>query len=226
MKRFFAAASLCLLSTLAVQANPVTVQELGVSPSKVVGISVTGFYTGNVYAGINNLLVDNIATNGFCIDPFHFSIGGPQPYESVPLEQAPKDDHLITGTHMTTDEAALIGKLWAMAYADIGSDAEKAAAFQIAIWEIVGGSYFHLTSSTDYGASLLLSQALAYAGPGANLIALTGPGQDYVIGGPNSVPDSGTTALLMASALGALFVARRVGESAGNRATQRSNPSR
>ncbi|MEP6822356.1 MAG: VPDSG-CTERM sorting domain-containing protein [Chthoniobacterales bacterium] len=226
MKHFCIVASLCLLSALAVQATPVTVQELSVSPSKVVGISVTGFYTGNVYAGINNLLVNNVAANGFCIDPFHFSIGGPQPYESVPLEQAPKDDHLITGTHMTTGEAALIGKLWAMAYSDIGSDAERAAAFQIAIWEIVGGSYFHVTSSTDYGASLLLSQAMAYSGPGANLVALTGPGQDYVIGGPSSVPDSGTTAMLLASALGALFVARRFGEPARTEVSERSNPSR
>ncbi len=208
MKRLCLAALLCFASTLSLKANPVTVQDLSVTPSKVVSISVTGFYSGGVYAGINNLLVNSVATQGFCIDPFHFSIGGPQPYESVALDQAPKDDHLIPGTHMTSTEAALIGNLWAMAYADIGTNAEKAAAFQIAIWEIVGGSDFQLTSQNDYGASLLLAQAQAYTGPSVNLIALTGPGQDYVIAG--SVPDSGTTAMLLVVAFGALLLAQKI----------------
>ena len=211
MKRLCILASLCFLCALGAKAAPVTVEELSVSPAEIVQISVTGFYNGGAYAGINNLLVNSIATNGFCIDPFHFSIGGPQAYQSVLLEQAPKDDHLISGTHMTTDDAALISKLWAMAYTSIGSDAQKAAAFQIAIWEIVGGSDFHLTSLNDYGASLLLTQAMAYAGPGANLIALTGPGQDYVIAGPSSVPDSGSTVVLLSSTLLALFLAKRIG---------------
>jgi hypothetical protein len=206
MKRISVVASfLCAFCALSAIATPVTVQEVAVAPYEIVSISVTGFYSGGVYAGVNQLLVDSVLTDGFCIDPFHFSIGGPQPYNSVPLTSAPKDDHLIPGSLMTGSEAVLISRLWALAYSP-NMTAPQAAGLQIAIWEVVGGADFHLTTANDYGASILLANAASFTGAGANLIALTGPGQDYVIGGP-SVPDAGATATLFGLALAILAIA-------------------
>ena len=88
---------------------------------------------------------------------------------------------------------------------------------QIAIWEIIGagasgGATFALNGN-DYGASGLLDWVNGDpAAPAANLLGLTGPGQDFVIpnsgGGGGSVPDSGTTLLLFGGALCGLFVLR------------------
>ena len=197
------------------QATAVTVQEDGISPYEIVSITVPIPYSGGVYAGLNQLLVDGVLTNGFCIDPFHFSVSGPQPYYVVDLTSAPKDDHLIAGSHMTGAEAVLISELWALAYSGIGNDAAKAAALQIAIWEVVGGSDFQLTSADDFGAGQLLSMVEApnYSGPTANLLALTGPGQDFVIAG-DPVPDGGTTLALFGLALAGLATAGFVEKSA------------
>jgi hypothetical protein len=209
MKPIYVAPLLGVLLAVSANATPVTLQELTVAPYQIVTISVTGFYTGGVYAGINKLLVDSVAADGFCIDPFHFSIGGPQSYNSVPLTSAPKDDHLITGTHMTPGEADLISKLWTVGYSP-SLTAEQAAALQIAIWDVVGGTDFHLTSANDYGASVLLANATSYSGPRANLTALTGPGQDFLVARPPGVPDSGTTLSLLAISVFGLLCVRKM----------------
>lgn len=144
---------------------------------------------------------------------------------------------------MTAGEATTISELWALAYPSIGSNPGKAAALQIAMWEVIGGSQFRLTSRKDYGASLLLStvDAPGYNGPKANLIALTGPGQDFVIsnpiahppsqppaqppGKPLSVPDNGRTVTLFGLALPALALfgmAKRVGNPARDMVRRRA----
>jgi hypothetical protein len=174
---------------LAIHAQAIFVQDTGVSPSETVTISVTNFYAGDVYAGINNLLVDGVAMKGFCIDPFHFSQNS-QGYNFVPLADAPKE-HL-----MGAAKAEEISKLWAMDYSPLMT-APQAAGLQIAIWEIVGGSDFSLVGGSDYGASVLLEEVADYSGDGASLIALTGPGQDYCV----QVPDSGTTLSFLAMTL-------------------------
>jgi hypothetical protein len=174
---------------LASHAQAIFVQEIGVSPVEVVNISVTGFYTGNVKAGINNLLVDGVAMNSFCIDPYHFSQNSAG-YSFVPLADAPKQ-HL-----MGAAKADEVSKLWAMAYSPLMT-APQAAGFQIAIWEIVAGSDFSIFGS-DYGASVLLQEVAQYNGNGASLIALTGPGQDYCV---PTTPDSGTTLSFLAMTL-------------------------
>jgi hypothetical protein len=93
----------------------------------------------------------------------------------------------------------------------------SAAGLQIAIWELVSTnavandglspSYaFSLApGQSDYGASQDIASLATYNGPSANLIGLTGPGQDYVI---DPVPDSGGTFLMLALTLGALVLAR------------------
>ena len=209
------------------KAVPVTVQELQTAPFEPVHIDVTGFYSGKVHAGVIQLLVNGTSTNGFCIDPFHFGLRDPQAYQMVPLTSAPKDDHLTAGAHMSAGEAATVSELWALAYPFIGADPVKAAALQIAIWEVIGGNQFSLTSAQDYGASLLLAAVDApnYNGPKANLIALTGPGQDFVIADPSlpkpdpmpvptpapqAVPDNGSTISLFTMALAALTLATLV----------------
>jgi len=174
---------------LAIHAQAIFVEDTGVSPSEIVTISVTNFYTGDVYAGINNLLVDGVAMQGFCIDPFHFSQSSPG-YNFAPLADAPKE-HL-----MGAAKAEEISKLWAMDYSPLMT-APRAAGLQIAIWEIVGGSDFSLVGGSDYGASVLLEEVAHYSGDGASLIALTGPGQDYCV----PVPDSGTTLSFLAMTL-------------------------
>lgn len=188
-----------LLILLALPAHAFTVQELGVNPNEIVTISVTNFYTGGAYAGINKLIVDGSPENGFCIDPFHFSLSSSGGYQFVSLPNGPKSP----GT-MGPVKADEISKLWAMDYSPNMSAAD-AAGLQIAIWEIIGGSNFTITGN-DYGASVLLQDLSNYHVKGANLIAVTGPGQDYII----HTPDSGATITLFALALLGL-AAMRIG---------------
>lgn len=201
MKFRLACCALLSLLGLTVSTQAVLVQEVSITPSKVVPISVTGFYTGNVLAGINQLLVDGIAANGFCIDPFHFALPSSTGYQFAPLATAPK----APGT-MGAIKADQIARLWTMAYSPTMT-AAQAAAFQIAIWEIVGGANFSVFGS-DYGASALLQGLVLFTGPAANLVALTGPGQDYVIQDfrpkITAVPDRGRTLALLTLSLGTI----------------------
>jgi hypothetical protein len=114
------------LALSSLKATPVTVREVGISPYEIVNISVP-IYSGAVHAGVNQLLVDHVLTNGFCIDPFHFSIGGDQQYNTVDLTSAPK------GANMSSAQAAIICQLWALAFPQIGNNAQRAAGLQIAI---------------------------------------------------------------------------------------------
>lgn len=178
----------------------ITVAESSVNPNQVVQISVSGFYSGGVYAGINQLLINGSQTvNGFCIDPFHFSSSSSLPYVVVDLATAPKGDA------MGALNATYIQRLWGSYYSPTMS-ASAAAGLQIAIWEITGGTSFQLTSGNDYGAAGFLAavQSQNYSGPVADLLALSGRGQDYVVQGTSSggsVPDGGTTAILLGAAL-------------------------
>jgi hypothetical protein len=188
-------------------AQAITVKELEVNPNRIVNIttiiygsSLPHSWTGNVYAGVNKLLVDGVPMDGFCIDPFHFSLSSSSGYSFVPLTSAPK----FPGT-MTAWDATLIERLWGSYYSPTMTAAD-AAGLQIAIWEIVGGSSFHL-NGIDYGASGFLAfvSASGYSGPRAHLIGLTGPGQDYVVA---VVPEGGTTWAMLGLAFMSVFLAR------------------
>jgi hypothetical protein len=193
-------------------AVPVTVQEVGIGSYEIVQMNSSTLGTAWVYAGTINLLVNGVPTQGFCIDPFHWSIGGPQPYDMESLALAPKAP--VGG--MGAAEALQIEQLWEQYYSPEISN-ENAAGLQIAIWEIVGGSNFHLTSGIDYGAGDML--AWVNSNPeasAANLVAVTGPGQDYVIpngDNPNiphipGVPDGGQTAALLGVGLAGIGLLR------------------
>ena len=174
-------------------AQAVTVQELGVSPGETASISVAGFYTGDVSVGILKLVVDGVATDGFCIDPYHFSVSSSSEYEFRSLADAPK----LPGT-MGAIKAEAVSKLWAMAYS-LNMTSEEAAALQLAIWETIAGDNFSVLGN-DYGASFLLQRLESFSDNGANLIALSGPGQDYV----TTVPDGGSTLIFLALAAAGL----------------------
>lgn len=181
--------------------DSITVAESSVSPSEIVQVNITAqlpgqiTYSGGAYAGINQLLINGSQTvEGFCIDPFHFSSSSSLPFTVVDLANAPKGDN------MGSASAILIQRLWASYFSPTMS-AQNAAGLQIAIWEVVDPNGFHLAQSADYGASGFLNavKSLSYSGPVAdNLVALTGGGQDYVV---QSVPDGGTTSLLLGMGL-------------------------
>jgi len=205
---------LLLFAAVSLKATPVIVTELGVGPNEIVQIDSSTLGSGlSVYACVVNLQVDSLVTRGFCIDPYHWSVGGPQVYEEVSLADAPKPPG-----PMGAVAAKEIEQLWAHYYTNFPNISnETAAGLQIAIWEIVNGAIgsttFHLDSSNDYGAATMLAWVTNSANanaPRANLIAVSSVdryhGQDYVIPG---VPDGGSTAALLGAALMGLYALRR-----------------
>jgi hypothetical protein len=230
MKQFFATVIGCTLMAgfaASVNANPtpVTVTDItdwSTTPMEVVNANLPYLgYDGGVYAGINTLSVtlngSSTTYNGFCIDPFHWSTSGPTSgYSEVPLVDAPKSPATLNAATSTD-----IADLWAEYYSPTMSSA-SAAGMQIAIWELVSSNAvandglspsmaFSLAAGqSDYGASHDLASLATYTGAPANLIGLTGPGQDYVIDPPKAVPDGGSTFILLAMTLSALCYLRVV----------------
>jgi len=212
-----------------VNAAAVTVTDItdwSTTPVEIVTANLPELgYDGLVYAGINTLSVDKgggaTVYSGFCIDPFHWSIGGPQPgYSTVSLSNAPKPPGTLNAA-----TALDIEDLWAEFFSPSMSSA-SAAGLQIAIWELVSSNSVATGelpaneaisfSGDTYGASADIASLAAYNGPAATLVGLTGPGQDYVIDmpsnngriAPGAVPDGGGTFLMLAMTLGALVLAR------------------
>lgn len=209
---------LCLLILGSGFAQALTVQEIGVSPTQIVNITTTIYptvgapyvWTGYVYAGVNQLRVGTeagtnfVPMNGFCIDPFHFSRGSSTGYSYVALANAPKPP----GGPLTTLQVTWIERLWGSYYTAALGNASIAAGLQIAIWNIVGlGHGFTVNGPSDYGAAgfLAVVQAANYVGPRTHLIALTGPGQDYIV---EDVPDAGATVGMLGLAFMLVFIVR------------------
>ena len=182
-------------------ATPVTVQEMGIGPNEVVQMTSSTLGTAWVYAGIVDLKVNGTPTDGFCIDPFHWSMPGVLNYQTEPLGDAPKPPG-----PMGAATALKIEQLWQEYFSPTMSN-PNAAGLQIAIWELVGGPNFTLDSGNDYGAGTMLDWVNKNpAATVANLIAVTGPGQDYVI--QNKCPDGGETIALLSMSLAGLAVMR------------------
>ena len=213
-------AGLTLLAAFAanLRADSVVVTDVtdwGTTPMEVVSVCDPFLsYNGGVLAGINTLAVtDNGSTtvyNGFCIDPFHWSLSGPiSGYSTEPLSDGPKSPGTLNAA-----TALDIEKLWAEYYSPTMTSC-AAAGLQVAIWELVSSNAVAtgelpadealVVTSYDYGASADLASLATYDGAPASLMALSGPGQDYVV---DPVPDSGPTLLMLAVTFVGLMMAR------------------
>jgi hypothetical protein len=89
------AAAFGALSGPALRASPVKVTEDGIGSNDTVYINSSTLGNNlHVYAGIVDLTLGTGPTaknlDGFCIDPWHWSLSGPQNYQLVPLYDAPK----------------------------------------------------------------------------------------------------------------------------------------
>lgn len=186
------------------------VKETGIGPNEIVSITSTGLGSIMVYAGLQDLTVNNVATYGFCIDPWHYSISNTNLYyDTVALSSAP-----YPGTNQMGNGAALqIERLWAKYYSPTMTN-QDAAGMQIAIWEIVGGVNsgftFTFNGTYDFGARDMIDYSKTVDAPVANLVGLTpvNGGQAYVV---QSVPDGGTTLLLVGlGTLGLIAMGRRL----------------
>jgi len=167
-------------------ATPIAVVEEGAGANEVVNVSSSTLGDNLwVYACAIDVLVDGITTTGFCIDPWHWSLSGTMAYDSESLANGPK-----VADGMGAATALQIEQLWEEYYTPTISNS-TAAGLQMAIWDLVsasvgaatGGAYWYtLNSGDDYGASAMVAWVEANPNAAAaNLVAITGPGQDYVI---------------------------------------------
>ncbi|MBE0536726.1 MAG: PEP-CTERM sorting domain-containing protein [Phycisphaerae bacterium] len=187
--------------------DTVIVQYTNVSPRVTVRI-YTPFHDSHgidVSAGIHNLLVNGVATAGFCIDLADNSTTEAVPYDVAELRYAPDG---VAGP-MNVAKAADLTKLLS-AYWTTGMTATQAAGLQLAIWEIVtedaangydinSGDFRVYVNSSNSDVKTQASSYLAgfgdYDGPLKGYAALTHPllnntdgkaaqYQDYVIAVP------------------------------------------
>jgi len=226
------ALTLTATSGIGLRASPVTVTDNGMGANDSVHIN-SSTLGNNIfgYAGIVDLTVvaNGVTTNvdGFCIDPWHYSVSYATSDNLEPLASAPKPPG-----PMSAAAAIQIEQLWAQymttsyALSSNSSTADEwAAALQLEIWQTVANSIttpgvsYSLSSITNHfsgEASAITSDESAMAvfltghpnAPTANLAALSGEyGQDYVI---QTVPDGGATgALLGLACLGLLAWSKR-----------------
>lgn len=220
LRRFLSIFALALMSVpAALKADTVSIVEAGVGANETVWINSSNLGNNlHVYAGVLKLTVDGVPTNGFCIDPWHWSSSSALPYELEPLANAPKSANDSSPNPMGASTALKIEQLWQQYYTPTISNV-NAAALQIEIWQLVdlavnNGSFQLL--SIDGGDSAAVYTAISDMNnflnsnpnaPAANLIAATGRGQDYVF---QTVPDNGTTALLLGlSLIGVVAIQRK-----------------
>ncbi len=177
-----------IYSTLVTANNDgVSVQEAGVGANEIVTISSSTLGNNlSVYAGALNIGVNGVTADGFCIDPWHSSAEDQWlSYDFESLSAGPK-----VADGMGVNTALQIEQLWDQYYSASMSNS-TAAGLQIAIWDLVSGSigaqtngtsWFTLNSSNNYGASSMIAWVDAHSGAAAaNLYAVTGNGQDYVV---------------------------------------------
>jgi hypothetical protein len=215
-------ATVVAVSLMAIPAHATyeTATFSNVNPGEVVTISNTtnsGTTTESGWAGVYNFVNGTGpltgSYSGFCIDIGQGINSGDSPQWTVAsLASAP-----VPGNSMGQGRANLIAELWYNNYADIGSSNTKAAAFQIAIWEIINetatnpdgslnldvtsGSFSVSKAYSNYPTTAdtqTLSQANTWLGAldlsgngnkATNLIALESTQyQDYVVQMPVPAP--------------------------------------
>jgi len=206
-----------LAVVLSARANTVSVAELGVGANETVWINSSGLGNNqHVYAGVVKLSVDGVAMDGFCIDPWHWSSQTASPYSFEDLSLAPKSANNAGPNPMGELTATKIEQLWAEYYSS-GISKVTAAALQLSIWCLVdaavsNGSYSLVGIDADSAlvkAKMAEMNSFLASNPTAkraNLVAITGRSQDYVI---QSVPDAYSSLVLLGFGLGGLALLRR-----------------
>jgi len=181
--------------------------------SESVGYAQTGWVTmspyfagANVYAGSLNLNITPVSglvvpsQLGFCIEAQY--AGGNYLYDIVDVKDAPNTNG-PGGNPMGAIKAGWINKLYGSHYSNaMLTNSSDAAAFQLAIWEIVydtPGSWnvnsgnFYATGFGALGTAQTWLNGLTTSSPGfsGSLVALTNrTQQDYIAVAP--VPEPGT----------------------------------
>jgi hypothetical protein len=188
----------------------INVIDAGTGPSALVSYTVNGsadFADAGVfhwvrsatnpgtYAGIP---LAGAKFDAFCLEPDQeIGSGANVAYTVVDLESAPPEGSRMMGA----SKADQVRELWGRFRTAVGTDGVKAAAFQIAIWEIVtdsgkdlAGGVFRADTSTAAGAAIA-GQAQAWlnmvngTGAKANLLAMSsGVDQDQVFEVPPTTP--------------------------------------
>lgn len=199
---------------LAASASATQVQFIGVSPAVTINIDIPGGPLGyNTPAGVFNIKVDGVPTKAFCIDLWD-GLPGTATYSEVALAAAPDGDATapLALTPMGATKASNIKSMWAQWFADATSGpANKAAGFQAAIWETVGGP------GTINTTPAVLAQMAIYLNSGSWVSGQTTLGaltsnvyQDFVYDPPDTgVPDGGLTLGMLGVGVLALGMVRR-----------------
>jgi hypothetical protein len=194
-------------------ADTVTGTLNNVSPARIVGINYNGSSLGQAYAGVMNW--QGVGTNGhdlngsftsFCIDltqdvylnqSYTYTVAGIADAPNPLPPTAP-----VGATGMGLSSAQRIEKLYALEYDNIGTDNDRGAAFQLAIWEMlfdtgptldVTTGLFNTTGASANVITLANQFVSAAIAPGAMtfhhaLLALTSPTtQDQIVLGLENV---------------------------------------
>ncbi len=202
----------------------VDIQHIGFGASEIASIT-TDYGSGYIYAGVvtfnktggtgeGSYWSDGLIT-GFCIEP-------EQPYPSWPVQYniMPTQEGPLPGSSMGLTRAKYIEELWGRYYDpswESGANSHEAAAFAVAIWEIikedlpvsptgwdVGTGSF--TVAGDYSLANEWLYSLNGSGPKANLrVFSNGNFQDYIA----AVPEPATIALLGIGAVAGLLRRKR-----------------
>ena len=216
-------------------AATITARLDNVDPGRIIGVHYNGSSLGQAYAGVMNW-TGNAANEGgldgrfssFCIDLTQdVLLGQTYSFATAGIQDAPNPlppTAPIGATGMGATNAQFIEKLYALEYDNIGSDHDRGAAFQIAIWEIlfdtspshdVTGGMFGVSGASASVVSLSNNFVAAALAPGAmtfhqQILALTSAtAQDQlVLGGPSNTlvppPPPGVPVPSPAAAFGAL----------------------
>jgi hypothetical protein len=209
----------------AMSASATTVQFVNVDPNQTVNLTDPWIST-EAYAGIYNLIVDNVATPSFCIDVADENNNNMfTDYYYNDLASSPLAPAGPMGLAAATD----IAKLWAAYYPAASVDNQTAAALQVAIWEDIAAKATTPYSITVNGNDSVTTEAadmlanLPNLTAEANLVGLVGPNdpnnneQSYVV----AVPEP-TTAGCFLLGLGALACSRRFAKNESKRERTRT----
>ena len=134
-------AGLLLAMAVDAHATPVQVQYMGVGPKENLMV-VHPFSTGTYHVGQITIELDLLDGNGpqsmtaFCVDLKQTATGSVQPYDLTVLQAAPQDGGSVYSP-MGSMKANAIRQLWGAHFSEINGVAANAAAFQLAIWEII-----------------------------------------------------------------------------------------